>query len=78
MARTWTAEQKARQAALIRSWKPWEQSTGPRTAEGKVVASQNRKKSLDQAWRELMAAQAKVQKLVPKAYETRVVPYVME
>lgn len=27
--------------ALIRTWKPWEQSTGPRTDEGKRVSSRN-------------------------------------
>jgi hypothetical protein len=41
MSKGWTLERRARQAALIRSWKPWEQSTGPRSAEGKVVASRN-------------------------------------
>lgn len=34
MANGWTPERRARQAALIRTWKPWQQSTGPRTAEG--------------------------------------------
>ena len=32
MANGWTPERKARQAELIRNWKPWERSTGPRTA----------------------------------------------
>lgn len=41
MGKGWTPERKAKQAALIRTWKPWERSTGPRTAEGKVVASRN-------------------------------------
>jgi hypothetical protein len=39
--RKWTAEERARQAALIKTWKPWEQSTGARTAEGKAASSQN-------------------------------------
>lgn len=26
---------------LIRQWKPWEQSTGPQTDEGKSTASRN-------------------------------------
>ncbi|WP_224790004.1 hypothetical protein [Pseudomonas fluorescens] len=34
-------ERRARQAELIRQWRPWEQSTGPRSAEGKAVASRN-------------------------------------
>lgn len=37
----WTPERKARQAALIRAWKPWQKSTGPRTAAGKAKASRN-------------------------------------
>ena len=28
-------------AKLIRRWKPWEQSTGPRTEDGKAKVSQN-------------------------------------
>ena len=31
-----TPEQRARRAELIRQWKPWEKSTGPKTEEGKV------------------------------------------
>jgi hypothetical protein len=41
MANGWTPERRARQAALIRTWKPWQQATGPRTAEGKVRAARN-------------------------------------
>ena len=41
MPRCWTPEQKAAQAAAIRRWRPWEQSTGPKTPEGKAIASQN-------------------------------------
>src|SRR3569832_1517372 len=41
MANGWTAERRARQAAMIRKWKPWEQSTGPRTEAGKGRSSQN-------------------------------------
>jgi hypothetical protein len=26
---------------MIRTWQPWEQSTGPRSEEGKAVASRN-------------------------------------
>lgn len=40
-ARRWTAAQKARQAELIRTWKPWEQSTGPVTQARKTVSSKN-------------------------------------
>ena len=41
MASGWTPERRARQAALIRTWRPWEQSTGPRTKAGKAKASRN-------------------------------------
>ena len=68
MARTWTDEQKAKQAELIRSWRPWERSTGPTSDEGKAKASRNRKKSLDRALQEFQAAQSKVQKLMPKTF----------
>jgi len=67
MANGWTPERRARQAELIRSWRPWEHSTGPRTEAGKVVASQNavgaeqrRRAALAEAQRELAAAVAKV------------------
>lgn len=40
-ARTWTPEQRQRQAKAIRRWKPWEQSTGPRSAEGKAKVARN-------------------------------------
>ena len=41
MANGWTPERRARQAELIRTWKPWEKSTGPKTAGGKAKAAQN-------------------------------------
>ena len=37
----WTPERRARQAERIRTWKPWKQSTGPKSAEGKAAASRN-------------------------------------
>lgn len=37
----WTPERRAKQAERIRQWRPWEQSTGPKTAEGKSRASRN-------------------------------------
>lgn len=40
-ARTWTLEQKKRQAEAVRRWTPWEQSTGPKSPEGKAAASKN-------------------------------------
>ena len=41
MANAWTPERRARQAELIRRWRPWERSTGPRSEEGKARVSQN-------------------------------------
>ncbi|MFC5499628.1 hypothetical protein ACFPOE_18945 [Caenimonas terrae] len=41
MASSWTPERRARQAALIRTWQPWQQATGPRTPDGKARASLN-------------------------------------
>lgn len=38
---TWTPERRARQAAAIRQWQPWRQSTGPKTAEGKAIVARN-------------------------------------
>ena len=52
----WTEERKARQSALIRSWKPWEQSTGPKTDEGKQEASRNRQRALEKARQEVADA----------------------
>jgi hypothetical protein len=37
----WTEERRRRHSAAIRRWKPWEHSTGPRTAEGKARSSRN-------------------------------------
>ena len=41
MAHGWTPERRARQSQLIRNWKPWDQSTGPTTEEGKLKAAKN-------------------------------------
>jgi hypothetical protein len=40
----WTLERRRRQAELIRGWKPWDKSTGPKTIEGKSTVASN-------AWR---------------------------
>ncbi|WP_298159792.1 hypothetical protein [Ferrovum sp.] len=52
----WTPERKARQSALIHSWRPWEQSTGPKTDEGKQEASRNRQRALEKARQEVADA----------------------
>jgi len=36
-----TPERRARQAELIRTWRPWEKSTGPRTKAGKARVARN-------------------------------------
>ena len=40
----WTEAHKQRQREAIQRWKPWEQSTGPRTARGKAAAAANSRK----------------------------------
>lgn len=37
----WTPERRARQAEIIRRTRPWDKSTGPRSAEGKQTSSRN-------------------------------------
>jgi hypothetical protein len=44
----WTPERRAHHAALIRTWRPWEKSTGPRTNTGKAIAAQNAWKGGDE------------------------------
>ena len=41
MANGWTPERRARRAKLIKQWRPWEKSTGPKTQVGKEKISQN-------------------------------------
>lgn len=41
MSNGWTPERRARQAEMIRTWKPWERSTGAQTAAGKARSSRN-------------------------------------
>ena len=43
-ANGWSQERRRRQSELIRKWKPWLASTGPRTKRGKIEASQNARK----------------------------------
>lgn len=40
----WTPERRKRQAEMIKSWKPWERSTGPKTPEGKEACKLNAEK----------------------------------
>lgn len=41
MANGWTEERRRKQAELIKRWRPWEQSTGPISPEGKRRVSRN-------------------------------------
>lgn len=68
MANGWTSERRARQATLILTWKPWERSTGARTAAGKARSSRNadRPGSLNRQMREL---EREVRALVSQAKE---------
>lgn len=40
-ARKWTKEQRAAQSAAIRTWEPWQHSTGAKSAAGKAIVSRN-------------------------------------
>jgi len=52
-----TPEHRRLRAELIRKWRPWEQSTGPKTATGKERVSRNANKGRTrQALRELRRA----------------------
>lgn len=46
-----TPEHRKLRAELIKRWKPWEKSTGPKSDDGKAIVSQNAFKG---AWREQM------------------------
>ena len=41
MNKNWTPERRARQAAFLRTLKPWLRSTGPRTPAGKARSARN-------------------------------------
>ena len=54
-ARKWTLEQRLRQSEAIRRWRPWECSTGAKTAFGKAISSKNATKTGDSVYvRELI------------------------
>ena len=40
----WTPERRSRMAELIKRWKPWEKSTGPKTPGGKAKVGRNSRK----------------------------------
>ncbi len=51
-----TPEHRRRRAELIRRWKPWEKSTGPRTPQGKASSSMNAWKGGPRAGYEILRA----------------------
>jgi hypothetical protein len=59
---SWTPERRAKQAAAIRRWKPWEKSTGPNTADGKARSSRNADKGVAEFDERIMQARLKVRK----------------
>ena len=40
----WTPERRKKQSEMIRSWRPWERSSGPKTEAGKEIVSMNAEK----------------------------------
>ena len=60
-ARKWTDEQRARQAELIRVWKPWAASTGPKTPKGKAASSKN---AVNYSCRELLREMTKTNRAI--------------
>ena len=66
MKNGWSLERKARQAALIKTWRPWEKSTGPRSEAGKSVSSQNGLKR-DPKYRQLDVIRRQVHDLMRDA-----------
>ncbi len=41
MARNWTPEERKKQSDKVKDWKPWQDSTGPKTPEGKETSKHN-------------------------------------
>ena len=72
--RQWTDEQRQSQREKIHQWKPWQHSTGAKTAEGKARCSQNANKGrgalmaeLRQAIHELKAETEYTQDLIQQS-----------
>ena len=59
--RHWTPEERLKQSKAIRSWKPWERSTGAKSPQGKAISSKNATKNGDSAYvRELIKQMNKI------------------
>lgn len=55
MANGWTSERRAKQAELIKTWKPCEQATGPVTPEGRARVASNASKGGHRATLRMLA-----------------------
>jgi hypothetical protein len=79
MATGWKPERRAAQAVAIRNWKPWEHSTGPRTADGKQRSARNAYRGnqrgefrhLMKHMRELLRAARSERRLCDRLYRVR-------
>jgi hypothetical protein len=40
-AKGWNSERRKKQSEAIKRWKPWNQSTGPKSPEGRALVSRN-------------------------------------
>jgi hypothetical protein len=68
-ARHWTSTQRAQQSRLIQNWKPWNNSTGPRSTVGKVIVSTNPFKGGTRPMLREMAALLREQKQQLKQFD---------
>lgn len=70
MAGQWTEERRKAAADRCRANKPWEQSTGPKTTEGKIRSSLNALKTADHSHTFKHAREAlRLQRLFLKEFE---------
>ena len=60
-----TPEHRHLRSQLIRAWKPWERSTGPRTPDGKAKVSRNAWKGGERPALRLLARLLNEQRLTP-------------
>ena len=65
----WTPERRARQAEMIKQTRPWDNSTGPRTPEGKAISSQNAR--MPEALREAAETRARVMKAALEIFDRK-------
>ena len=61
-----TPEHRKKRAEMIRQWKPWEKSTGPKTKAGKAKVAQNAYKG---GYRKMFREMSKVLREQSKAID---------